>query len=591
MAAARRSKTFPVSREALWELLSDTERLNRELRLPSVAFAFTPRREGGSTLRGTARFGPLTLRYTEEPYRWVRPSLWWVQRFPENGPVSVYRVGVNLEPDGAGTRLTAWSEAEPRGIGGTLLAQRIVESSVDGLLRACTSFAAYLEGKQPTPYPKHTPHATDSSSPHGLAERLRAFLLTAPPEDIIDFRPFGLADRWQEDRMVVLKACLDAVRRGELELHWRLLCPACRGAGPSVETLDALTPDKAHCPSCNISFGPAFDQDVEVCFSVAPALRKADDGAATYCIGGPHRMRHVVVQWQVPLETKETLAIDLPAGEYRVRSPQASQVASMELVSDLEGGQLAFIKGGIYSDFSLGMLEGPGRGRARFVSMLPAKGTLELRNDATFPVLFRLESLGWREDAATAAQVTALGEFRRHFGSEVLAPGQELVVRQVTILFTDLKGSTQMYATQGDAPSYATVRAHFEQLTQILERHDGALIKTIGDAVMAAFQDPAQAVQAALAIQRECAPLVVKLGLHNGPALAVTANGQLDYFGQTVNLASRVQGQSHGGDIVVTDSLIAYVPEAMPRASFTAQLKGTDQPLTLWRLLVPALPL
>lgn len=569
-----------MSREALWELLSDTERLNRELKLPSVAFAFTPRREGGSTLRGAARFGPLTLRYTEEPYRWVRPSLWWVQRFPENGPVSVYRVGVNLEPDGAGTRLTAWSEAEPRGIGGTLLAQRIVESSVDGLLRACTSFAAYLEGKQPTPYPKHTPRATESSSPHGLAERLRAFLLTAPPEDIIDFRPFGLADRWQEDRMVVLKACLDAVRRGELELHWRLLCPACRGAGPSVETLDALTSDKAHCASCNISFGPAFDQDVEVCFSVAPALRKADDGAATYCIGGPHRMRHVVVQWQVPPKTTEKIDVDLPPGIYRLRSPQTQDKTELLLLDKEGGGELAYYQGGLVSDGYLAQPEGIGQCFAY------ARGSWHLRNYADFPVLFRLESLGWREDAATAAQVTALGEFRRHFGSEVLAPGQELVVRQVTILFTDLKGSTQMYATQGDAPSYATVRAHFEQLTQILERHDGALIKTIGDAVMAAFQDPAQAVQAALAIQRECAPLVVKLGLHNGPALAVTANGQLDYFGQTVNLASRVQGQSHGGDIVVTDSLIAYVPEAMPRASFTAQLKGTDQPLTLWRIVL-----
>jgi class 3 adenylate cyclase len=157
-------------------------------------------------------------------------------------------------------------------------------------------------------------------------------------------------------------------------------------------------------------------------------------------------------------------------------------------------------------------------------------------------------------------------------------------VRQVTILFTDLKGSTQMYATQGDAPSYATVRGHFEQLTQILEKHDGAIIKTIGDAVMAAFHDPAKAMQAALEIQKEVAPLIVKLGLHTGPALAVTANGQLDYFGQTVNVASRIQAQSHGADIVLSDDLIAFVPDTIPRQSFTAQLKGTEAPITLWRL-------
>ena len=548
-AVIRTAKTvrLSVTRDALWELLSDTERLNRELKLPAVAFSFTPRSEGGSALRGKARFGPLTLRYAEEPYHWVKPSRWWVQRFPDNGPVSVYRVGVNLETDGDGTTLTVWSEAEPRGVAEKLLARRITKSSVGGLLHACEGFVGYLAGRAPTPYPHHDhrPSLYESPPSDDLAARLRAFFLTAPPEEVIDFRPFGLADRWQADRIKVLKACLRAVRGGELELHWRLLCPACRGAGPSVETLDALTPDKAHCASCNIAFGPTFDQDVEVCFSVAPSLRKAEDGVATFCIGGPHRLRHVVMQWQVPPETTEKVTVDLPPGTYRLRSPQQPEPREI---------------------------------------LLTDRSPLVLENPKPYPMLFRLETRAWREDAATAAQVTALSEFRKHFGSEVLAPGQELVVRQVTILFTDLKGSTQMYATHGDAPSYATVRAHFEQLTQILEKHDGAIVKTIGDSVMAAFHDPQKAVQAALTIQSACDPLIVKLGLHNGPALAVTANGQLDYFGQTVNLASRIQGQSHGGDIVLSDELLAYVPDAIPRQSFTAQLKGTEAPLTLWRL-------
>ena len=116
---------------------------------------------------------------------------------------------------------------------------------------------------------------------------------------------------------------------------------------------------------------------------------------------------------------------------------------------------------------------------------------------------------------------------------------------------------------------------------------NGHIDKFMGDAVMAVFNEPEKAVQAALEIQKAIAPLVVKLGLHTGPALAVTANGQLDYFGQTVNVASRVQGQSHGGDIVLSDELLAYVPDVLPRESFTAHLKGTDQPLTLWRLRPP----
>ena len=84
--------------------------------------------------------------------------------------------------------------------------------------------------------------------------------------------------------------------------------------------------------------------------------------------------------------------------------------------------------------------------------------------------------------------------------------------------------------------------------------HDGAVVKTIGDAVMASFGDPADAVKAALAMQardRCDHELVLKLGIHVGPSVVVTLNDRLDYFGSTVNMAARLQGQSQGGDIVL----------------------------------------
>ena len=83
--------------------------------------------------------------------------------------------------------------------------------------------------------------------------------------------------------------------------------------------------------------------------------------------------------------------------------------------------------------------------------------------------------------------------------------------------------------------------------------HDGAVVKTIGDAVMASFGDPANAVKAALAMQARIADheLVLKLGVHVGPSVVVNLNDRLDYFGSTVNMAARLQGQSQGGDIVL----------------------------------------
>ena len=99
----------------------------------------------------------------------------------------------------------------------------------------------------------------------------------------------------------------------------------------------------------------------------------------------------------------------------------------------------------------------------------------------------------------------------------------------------------------------------------IIREHDGAIVKTIGDAVMAAFHEPLQGLRAAIAMQERVAefnakstePIVLKLGLHEGPCIAVTLNDRLDYFGQTVNLTARLQGESEGGDVVVSAPLAA----------------------------------
>jgi class 3 adenylate cyclase len=191
-----------------------------------------------------------------------------------------------------------------------------------------------------------------------------------------------------------------------------------------------------------------------------------------------------------------------------------------------------------------------------------------------------------------------LQAFRDIFTSETLAPNTQLAVRQITILFTDLKGSTHFYATRGDAPSYAAVCAHFEFLRRVIGEHGGGIVKTIGDAVMAAFPDPTEAVAACYQIQRE-APrqpdaFVIKMGLCSGSAIAVNTNGILDYFGQTVNRAARIQQQSEGGDIVLPDTLLKDASLAPLLATcrietLTVHLRGDDVPMSLARLQVETL--
>jgi class 3 adenylate cyclase len=135
----------------------------------------------------------------------------------------------------------------------------------------------------------------------------------------------------------------------------------------------------------------------------------------------------------------------------------------------------------------------------------------------------------------------------------------------LTFLFSDLKGSTELYERVGDLVAFDIVKEHFRVLNEIIASEKGAVVKTIGDAVMATFATPDRAVSAAirmreamsdLGAQRQEQNLLLKMGIHEGPCLAVTLNEQQDYFGQTVNLAARVQGLAASRAIVVTEQVI-----------------------------------
>jgi class 3 adenylate cyclase len=188
--------------------------------------------------------------------------------------------------------------------------------------------------------------------------------------------------------------------------------------------------------------------------------------------------------------------------------------------------------------------------------------------------------------------------FRDLFRSEVIRSHEGLSVKDIALLFTDLKGSTALYDRIGDLNAFALVQQHFDRLQDVTVRHNGAIIKTIGDAVMAAFLRPADAVRAALDMRSEIASfnkrqpdnaLILKIGVHKGAAIAVTLNERLDYFGQTVNIAARVQDLADADEIFVSqdvyeaigvrDGLAAFAVE--PR---TAHLRGVQHDLPVFRV-------
>jgi class 3 adenylate cyclase len=233
------------------------------------------------------------------------------------------------------------------------------------------------------------------------------------------------------------------------------------------------------------------------------------------------------------------------------------------------------------------------------LKVAPGPLSLRLTNELETPATVSLDDTRWSDQAATPGRLLTYPAFRSLFSSEALAPGVELAVSRVGLLFTDLAGSTAMYSRAGDAAAFRMVSEHFRVLERAIESNNGALVKTIGDAVMAAFPDGRQALQAALAIQAEMeafdtrgladAKSLIKIGVHAGACFAVTLNERLDYFGTAVNVAARAQGEAHGGEVVVTQQVCDEAPDlvhdpARRSERFSVMLRGISSPVDLTRI-------
>jgi class 3 adenylate cyclase len=226
------------------------------------------------------------------------------------------------------------------------------------------------------------------------------------------------------------------------------------------------------------------------------------------------------------------------------------------------------------------------------------QNVLVICNETDRPLYFAVEDRNWAKDALTGEKVIAMPAFRRLCPEQLLRPGDDVEIGRVAIMFTDLQGSTMLYDNLGDASAYRLVRDHFAFLSELVQRHNGFIVKTVGDAVMAAFHDPADAVRAVLAIQDEVASfnrgrsdagVVLKLGLHLGSCIAVTVGGVLDYFGSAVNTASRLEHQCRGGEAIVSEAVLAD-PEARDAlagrtlSEDTATLRGLSAPVRFVRV-------
>ncbi len=592
--------------EELWPYVSDTQRFNRvaaRYRVTSIA------EDDAGVQQVRARyFVPLV--WDEHPFEWEQPRRFSVYRRFHGPILRDFTSRASLTPQTGGTLLRYEVTVRPATLLGTLaipiqigvISRRRFEHAfrqIDEFLQhpAETRIPfgpsrTYITGDAAQRMQDIARELSEDGYPVELIERLTGFLSQADDEEVIHLRPYALADRWGLPRRELLQLCLAATRRSLLELRWDVTCPMCRGAKTSVPQLGEVRAE-AHCPSCHMDFHVDFDHALEVTFRPHPALRLLE--IVDYCVGGPQLTPHIVVQQTIAPGETRTIDAALDQGAHRVR-------ARSKLPQAVSG------------HFDLRVTSDPAEQPASAVSIQAHAGGWSADHDVVTPTSvititnktadlqnMVIERTAWNDQAVTAAELSTHQAFRDWFAREALRSDVQLGISHLAILFTDLRGSTQLYRQIGDTPAFERVLEHFDVLRRSVDAHAGALIKTIGDAIMAAFLEPAQGVAAALDIlqamvelnrMREDYPLRLKLGLHAGPAIAVTLNERLDYFGTTVNMASRLEGQAQGDDLIVSPEVMRQTAVQRLLADrravvedFNAHLKGFfDEEFHLYRI-------
>jgi class 3 adenylate cyclase len=593
------------SPERLWPFIADTNRFNRDTGVPQLEIDSPDKQRRNARRKLRLTLYGLPVEWEEQPFEWVKPFRFGVERVYSKGPLARLKMRAELtpKPEG-GTHLTYELWSTPRNLPGAVaiqmqlnlvVARRFRESILKYDNTAFQGIAAEAIGPSTSQSSFDLQRLTalkqkliadleTTESPEqkvAIAERLADFLEHGDDFAVARIRPYKLADDWHELRRLVLEVCLRATRAGLLDFQWDLLCPLCRGPQESGVSLKDIHTD-VHCEGCKIDFTVNFDRYVELTFRPNPAVRRVE--MSSYCVGSPHWTPHVVAQQLLPAGDSRELLLPLESGNYRLRALELR--GSQDVIVSPEGetsAQVTLSRNG-WSEEPLRLSE---------------ETSLRLKNETDAEQLLILERLEWSDQATTAAEVTALQMFRDLFATEALRPGEQISVGTLTVLFTDLRHSTQLYREIGDATAFGHVMSHFDVVRKAIVEHDGAIVKTIGDAVMAVFRSAADGLLAMLDVQQALAqpagggiPLQLKAGLNTGPCIAVTLNDRLDYFGSTVNMAARLEGLSSGSDVIISRSVFedARVRELLESDGFSAEpfdmsLKGfEDERFELWRV-------
>ena len=445
---------------------------------------------------------------------------------------------------------------------------------------------------------------------------IEALVAKGADRDLNRINALAFAGKRGLDVEEVIAAFLHASRLGIFEMAWNVLCPGCGGVLDANMSLKTIHQDIYNCQLCAAGYEPTLDEMVDVNFTVSRRVRKiAAHDPDTLPLGEYFRQIFWSTGADLPDDLETRLdefgldTVELPAGE------------KAQLSVQLPPGKIVVFDPVTHAAHFLDVQGEPTRERQNLsivynrvsaptgaVQMRPGPLRVSFDNQAgrrALPALWIIGPdlyaiLGSRRPFLTAKRVLSNQTFRDLYRTDALEIDQRLKILSLTFLFTDLKGSTALYERVGDLAAYDLVRSHFHILHEIVAEETGAVVKTIGDAVMATFVTPDRAIAAALRMregmerlneERGHEDLMLKIGLHEGPCLAVNLNDRQDYFGQTVNIASRVQNLAVDRSIFATEPVVEneaasalLAKHGLTPVAQSQMLKGVTEPVKIYEI-------
>jgi len=433
---------------------------------------------------------------------------------------------------------------------------------------------------------------------------------------LLRINPFDFAQQQGLSENECLDAFIHGAKIGLFDFSYSMVCPLCSGLVHNHSAIEQLKPTSFYCAVCNINVPTTLDDQVEVSFTLHSSIKTLDiDPLADLSSYHRYHFSHNY-QFSEPAKscfsriTKELIVLAPDAQSnisLTINSPQFCRLASVEnntaiSISFEETKQsleksihtidllpTGFVPSELYlplGDFEFQVKNHTSNTIGILLYQPQKEKILEILK--TYPTTIK--------PFLTAKILLNNQSFRELFRIDPLVKNLNLNVKNLTIMFTDLRGSTEMYDKAGDLVAYKLVKAHFQILMTVVRQFSGAIVKTMGDAIMATFSRPLDGFLAALEMLKQIEQLNqewqtvgyqigLKIGLNEGPALAVVNDERIDYFGQSVNIAARVQGLATSGEIWISQSILdspgvktRLNEQGYQTKQHSAILKGVEQP-------------